>query len=152
MKILEEYVIENYTFVKPTIIMTLCFQSGRGVACGQHLVVGWLPEEVKASIISSENGNWEVKVGIVLPLTLIDDSDFSVYDIYDINQYWIRSLGFYLSIWGYSRMNHANVRFRMSEVTHNRPIGWFLNVLIEKIQSELVFSGSTWIWYYANHP
>ena len=66
------------------IIMTLCSQSGRGVACGQHLVVGWLPEEVKASIISSENGNWEVKVGIVLPLTLIDDSDFQVHDIYDI--------------------------------------------------------------------
>ena len=35
------------------------------------------------SIISSKNGNLELKVGMVLPLTLIDDSDFPVYDIYD---------------------------------------------------------------------
>ena len=117
MEIFEFLLIQNNTFAKPMIMMSLCSQSGRGVACGQHLVVGWLPEEVKASIISSKNGNWEVKVGIVLPLTLIDDSDFPVYDIYDINQYWIRILVFYLSIWGYSRPNYVNGRFRMSEVT-----------------------------------
>ena len=116
---------------------------------------GWLiAGRGKASIISSKNGSWEVKVGIVFPLTLIDDSDFPVYDIYDINQYWIRILGFYLTIWGYCRANHVHGRFLMSEVTvtRKRPIGWFLNVFIEKIQSEWVFSGSKWIWYYANHP
>ena len=82
-------------------------KSGRGVACGQHLVVGWLPDEVKVSIISSKNGNLELKVGMVLPLTLIDDSDFPVYDIYDKNQYWIRILGFYQAIWGYSRTTYV---------------------------------------------
>ena len=106
-------------------------KSGRGVACGQHLVVGWLPEEVKVSIISSKNGNLELKVGMVLPLTLIDDSDFPVYDIYDKNQYWIRILGFYQASWGYSRAKDVSGRpwiiqghpSWISEVTRNHPIG-----------------------------
>ena len=42
---------------------------------------------MKVSVITSKTGNWEGKVGMVFPLTLIDDSDYTVYDIYDRNQY-----------------------------------------------------------------
>ena len=84
---------------------------------------------------------------MVFPLTLIDDSDYTVYDIYDINQYWIRISRGIASFKVNPRTNHVHC----CPVPFGAP-GWFMDVAIEKVQSESIFSLSTSIWYHANHP